>query len=482
MSIVRLSLIIAILGTAMSLMAQTVTVSSGLNLRTKQAYDIVGRIDNSIILFQDESKGQSIVVYNNDLVRQSERQVNLRGKRVEIYEVVNIDTAFAVFYGYQEKKTEFIHMDIFSATAELLDSIPISAKDDNWAGLTFESVLSRDKSKIALYNFKSRDELQLLVYDMTLDSVLHDNVYIFPGADLYNEFVNVDISDEGHFYVLTEINNSKSDKNKHEARVFHFFPFIHDVQQIIIPLHDVVCGDLRLSMDNVNRQIGIVGLYHDKKFSESKGFLWIAGPPSLFNNRSVSYIPFSQELFFEVYGDKKRDHLQDFAIADVIWKNDGSPILTFEMQVDISRRSAGGYIVNQSATRNYRYNNASWSDHYREDVVIISLDQNHNPEWHKVFYKRQFSQNDDAIFSSFYSFLTPSRLRLIYNDEIKSNNTVSEYVLDPLGNYKRTSVLSTEYQNLKLRFREAIQISSTELLVPSQKNYDLSLVKIDFSK
>ena len=71
---------------------------------------------------------------------------------------------------------------------------------------------------------------------------------------------------------------------------------------------------------------------------------------------------------------------------------------------------------------------------------------------------------------------------MIYNDEIKSNNTVSEYVLDPLGNYKRTSVLSTEYQNLKLRFQDATQISSTELLVPSQKNYDLSLVKIDFSK
>ena len=110
------------------------------------------------------------------------------------------------------------------------------------------------------------------------------------------------------------------------------------------------------------------------------------------------------------------------------------------------------------------------------------MDREGLTDWHRVFYKKQFSQNDGGIFSSFFPFITPSRLRLIYNDEIKSNNTVSEYILDPQGNYKRTSVLSTEDQDLKLRFTDAEQISSTELIVPSQKNYELNLVKIDFAK
>jgi len=477
-----LSFLIALITLVTPLFAQEVTVSSDLSLRSKLAYDIIGRVDESILLYQNESREQSIIIYNNDLVQQSERQINLFGKRPEVYEVVNLDTAFAVIYGYHEKKTENIQMDIFSSTAVLIDSITIASKDKDWSGLNFETIMSQDESVIAFYDLKGQDELQLLVYDLELDSVLHNNVYLFKGSNLYNDLLNVDISNDGNFFMLTEINNSKSQKNQHEAVIFHFFPFTEEIQQINIPLYGVVCGDLRLSVDNTNGQIGIVGLYHEKKYSESTGFLWIAAEPQRFNNLDVQYIPFSQDLYFEVYGNRNEKHLEDFAVAEVIWKNNGSPILTFEMQVDISRRTAGGYVNSQSSSRNYRANNSGWSDHYREDVVIISLSKTNELEWHKVFYKRQFSQNDEGVFSSFYSFLTPSRLRLIYNDEIKSNNTVSEYVLDPLGNYKRTSVLSTEYQNLKLRFQDATQISSTELLVPSQKNYDLSLVKIDFSK
>ncbi|MFT4566443.1 MAG: hypothetical protein ACI9FN_001399 [Saprospiraceae bacterium] len=465
------------------LSAQEVTVSSDMSLRAKLAYDIIGRVDESILLYQNELKEQSIIIYNNELVQQSERQINLFGKRPEIYEVVNLDTAFAVIYGFHEKKTENIQMDIFSATAELIDSISIASKDKEWSGLNFETIMSQDERVIAFYDMKGKGEMQLLIYDLDLDSVLHNNIFLFNGSNLNNDLLNVDLSNNGDFYMLTEINNNKSQKDQHEAIVFHFFPFSEEIQQINIPLYGVVCGDLMLSVDNNNGQIGIVGLYNEKKYSESTGFLWIAAHPMRFDNLDVKYIPFSQDLYFEVYGNRNEKHLDDFAVAEVIWKNNGSPILTFEMQVDISRRAAGRYITNQSSSsRNYQGNNTGWSDHYREDVVIISLSNKAEVDWHKVFYKRQFSQNDEGVFSSFYSFLTPSRLRLIYNDEIKSNNTVSEYVLDPLGNYKRTSVLSTEYQNLKLRFQDATQISSTELLVPSQKNYDLSLVKIDFSK
>ena len=75
---------------------------------------------------------------------------------------------------------------------------------------------------------------------------------------------------------------------------------------------------------------------------------------------------------------------------------------------------------------------------------------------------------------------TPSRLRLLYNDEIKKSNTVSEYIMDPTGKIARNSLLSTEDQEMKLRFRDALQISNRELLVPSETNYDLILVKITY--
>jgi hypothetical protein len=71
----------------------------------------------------------------------------------------------------------------------------------------------------------------------------------------------------------------------------------------------------------------------------------------------------------------------------------------------------------------------------------------------------------------------PSKLHVIFNDEIKNANTVSEYIIDPIGNYKRNSLLTTEYKNLKLRFKDGIQISNKSFVVPSEKGAKINLVK-----
>ncbi len=465
-----------------SVVAQEVTVSTDVSLRNNHAYEIIGRVQESILLYQEKSRKQSVIVYNQDLVQQSERQIHLRGKRPKVYEVLNVDSAFAILYGYYENKAEVLQMDFFSATAELRDSITISIIKEDWRGLNLETLVSEDESKIAFYQIEGKTKLQLVIYDITRDILLHDSEYLFKNVNLYNELIDLYLSNEGDFYILTEANNTKARKEFHHANIYHFLPTSENVLKITIPLKNIICGDLMLSIDNQNHQIGVAGLYDKKRYTESSGFLWIAGRPGQFSNLPVHFFPFEEDLLFEVNGDRGKQRLEDFVIADVIWKHDGSPVLTFEMRLDLSRRQAGGYGLNTANSGNFAGNTLGWSDHYREDVVLISLSKTKQIEWHRVFYKRQFSQSDGGVFSSFFPFLTPSRLRLIYNDEIKAHNTVSEYIIDPLGNYKRTSVLSTEYQNLKLRFLEARQISSTEVLIPSQKSYVFNLVKIDFGK
>ena len=112
--------------------------------------------------------------------------------------------------------------------------------------------------------------------------------------------------------------------------------------------------------------------------------------------------------------------------------------------------------------------------------IFLSIDGNGNLDWSEVLHKKQYSHDDDGVFSSFFLFKNPSRLRLVYNDEISSENTVSEYVVQSDGQYQRKSVLSTEYVRLQLRFKDAIQISSNAFVVPSQRSLRLNLVKIEY--
>jgi hypothetical protein len=57
---------------------------------------------------------------------------------------------------------------------------------------------------------------------------------------------------------------------------------------------------------------------------------------------------------------------------------------------------------------------------------------------------------------------------------------VSEFELYPSGNLIRKSLLSTEYQNLKIRFDGAIQTSNNTFLVPSEKSGKLKIVKVSY--
>jgi len=463
--------------------SQTVTVSPNISVRNTISYDIVGRIQDRILFFKEKGPERSVLLYDNDLVYQSERQINLDEKRCFLYEVSNLDTAFAITYGYRYEGDDIIKLDFFDQGAVRTDSVVISKREKKFKGLNFESIESEDESILALYSIDDRDKIRVITIDLNKRELINDQDYIFTNSNLYDDVYDFKVDDDGFFYMLTQINNFKNVKKTHTASLFIFSQSASTVEEIIIPLEDIVCQDLFLSINNQQKLIGIAGLYDEKRQDESTGYFWLTGDRTSLSARSFELIPFANELYFELYGDKHRGRMENFVVSEVIWKQDASALIAFEVAYDVTRRSANGtgFAINSSVGNPNNFGgNGAWSDHYRDDLVLISLDENVEEEWSQVFYKKQFSQNDNGIFSSFFPFLTPSRLRLIYNDEIKTNSTVSEYILDGGGNYKRSSVLSTEYQDLKLRFADARQISSTELIVPSQKSFTVNIVKIDF--
>lgn len=480
-SIIFLSSLCLVVST---LSGQKVTVSPDINIRTDVAFHILGRVDDQIMLYRDQGTERKVLLYDDNLVLKSERQVNLKDKRANIYDLVNLDTAFSIFYGYRDDDDHIIQMDVFSPTAELIDSLEIFRAERSRNGLQYESIISEDHSKVALYNMNNDDVIGLIIIDTKEQKILLNQEYLLNTGDIYDNFVEVALSNEGSFLILTEFDNYKGSKESHQARIYNFLKSGEGVEEILIPLKDILTADIHLSIDNRNHRVGVAGLYDEKKFNESAGYFWVDGNIDNWQSANIHFIAFDELIFFELYGERSRKKIEDFVVKEVIWKNNGSPIIIFEMSLDVSRRSGG--VGNALSTRAANdFNNfggySGWSDHYREDILVISLNKDYQKEWHQIFYKKQFSQNDQGIYSSVFPFITPSRTRLLFNDEIKSNSTVSEYIFDGIGNFKRTSVLSTEYQNLRLRFQDALQISNAEVLVPSQKSYTLNLVKVDYT-
>ncbi|MBK9994288.1 MAG: hypothetical protein IPP01_09970 [Saprospiraceae bacterium] len=148
------------------------------------------------------------------------------------------------------------------------------------------------------------------------------------------------------------------------------------------------------------------------------------------------------------------------------------------------------YESNKELTRKPYFNSVAegplnvsrWTDYYYEDILAINFSADQNIAWQKVLHKKQFSQDDDGLFSSFFVLSTSDYLRIIFNDEIKNESTVSEYILLPTGEYLRKSILNTTSQNLYLRIKDAVQINANTLLVPSESNGKMNLVRISFEE
>ena len=146
-----------------------------------------------------------------------------------------------------------------------------------------------------------------------------------------------------------------------------------------------------------------------------------------------------------------------------------------EVEKVYERRSSYG-------TRNYArdFGEGRWVDYYHEDLVVYSINPDGSIHWFDVLRKKQFSQDDLAVYSSYFVFSTPTHLRLLYNDEIRNNSSVSEYIVTPDGRSDRNAVMSTEYQKLRLRFKDAVQVGGREVVVPSDRNSKFNLVKIAY--
>jgi hypothetical protein len=239
-------------------------------------------------------------------------------------------------------------------------------------------------------------------------------------------------------------------------------------------LDDYNAYDMHAEYDNIHKRLAIAGLYSEKSLGNSLG-LYMFTMTINDKDAQLHLIPFHKELLAEIHGKEvsTKKGLSDFLVKDIIFRADGGALLIAEMHKEYSRRPN---ISGHSSD----YGRSGWVDYYLEDVLVFSVNQDGTDHWNTVLHKKQYSQDDNAMYSSYFVFKTPEKIHLLYNDEIRFENTVSEYVLRGNGYYKRNSVFSTNYQRLKLRFRDGVQIAYNECIVPSERNNRLNLVRITF--
>ncbi len=462
-----------------SLGAQEVLISKDINVREDLKYVLLGKVGEHILLFRDINSKKSIEIFDENLKFKYARDLNMEKDKKRIYHVFPQKENFNILYGLPKRDSFEIRQRVMDSAGDLVDSIRLATFSRKEISERYKYSVSDDKKRLLLFNKVKRNEFHFIMINLELNEMVwQEKVNLLSEASGV-QFQDILISNNEDIFILFERSNNRYDKKNHQFELYHIYENIGDAVPNIIPFTKYLSKDTHLTIDEKNQNVLIIGLYTEANRSASFGYFFNLIPiDKIEDENNLTLKPFTLSFINDLYGNSKRaiNSLDYYFIKDVVFDEDGGFVWIGEMFKEYFRRTSNPYMRD---SRNYG-DSRGYVDFYNEDMVIFGLDNTGNELWSKVLNKKQFSQDDDAMYSSYFLMKTPSRLRLLFNDEIKRNNTVSEYLVDPMGNSHRKTVLNTEYENLRLQFTESIQVGSNEVIVPSLSANILNLVKIQF--
>ncbi len=463
------------------LLAQTVTVSESVSIRNDQAYEIIGKLKDRFLLYRDKSNNDyEIQAFNENLHLSWKKELKFDRKKTDVIGIIPDKTHFSVIYKFKRKGKTILKANKYDAGANLIDSTTIYNYGSRFYPPRVNIIRSEDRSKVLLYNIEKQTKIEAISFDLDEMKMLWYNELSPEGMTFHVDYQQPLITDAGEMYYILGKDNRRSTRDKHLYEVYFAGADSSKggLTFFTISMQEQLTFDILFDYDNLNNNLIAGGLYSEKNRGRAKGYFFMKVSAYDTGNPSLTFKSFEDKFVADFLGKKIKENkgVAETVVRDIVLRRDGGIIMIAERNKLLERQMAtasrGGYIGGDG--RGYIV------DYHIEDIMMISIHPNGNVHWENILPKRQFSQDDDAIFSSFFLLKTPSALRVLFNDEIKYENTVSEYVMRGNGNFDRNSVLSTFNQKLQLRFRDAIQIASKTLIVPSERKHKLRLVRVDF--
>ncbi len=450
--------------------AQSITISEELPFRNDYSYTVLGWVGGDLLLFRDKGHEFFVQAFDEELHMKWEREIVLGPHKADVIGVVAFPDRINLICGIREKGDYYIQHRTYDHSITLTDSTTLGVIKNAFITPMIQMVSSEDESKIVLFR-EDGDGLHLSSYDLNTRTVLWINTLKLSGSNLEREYSSLEVTNSGDFYLVLEPGNNQ--KVQH-LDVFCSIPGADELLHETIDMSNQQVYDYYTQYDNLHKDLIITGLYSDHNVSRAQGFYFLRYQPGMGN--VVHLLPFDESLLSEVSGKDVAvsKGLSDFNVQKVALRQDGGAVIIAELNKEFSRRSSMPVQKEEISMH------GGWVDYYYEDLILFAVNPDGTEHWKKVLRKRQYSQDDDAMYSSFFLFKTATELRFLFNDEIKQENTVGGYEVSGTGHVERKTVFNTDYQKLKLRFKDGLQVAYNECIVPSERNNRLNLVRIQY--
>jgi len=473
-----------------TLFAQDYVISRPQKISSKiTEFEFIGKTDEGLLVHKFGPRVNMIEAFDlEDLSLKWYRDLELRGKRTRIVEIVEHKNELVLVYWYQEKRVVRLFAQKLNSQLKvvknevLLDEFKRGLGDPN-----FEYSLEHDKTrKYFVIQKKIKDTLG---DDSAACIFMNENLKkigtkVFPIEE--NErYIESFIQEDGSYcFVKGKVKRSFfSDGDLfNTVSIIKYNPTANTTQETKLSHDTYLFNGFRSEWDTLNDRLVIGGFYSERQESEVNGYFYIfvdfaKEEPTI----KKIFTPFSKEILKKMAkkglfgGTQEHDYLQYVEIRKLILRSDGGAILIGESHSKVSPNNDLRPSVFDSRLGS---RGQVMVQYFYDDVLLISIDPNGEMDWGEILKKQQYSENDRGYFSSIGFVNTRASIHLLFNETLSKNAALNDFRIDKDGDYRIRNIFNANEFKLNLAPRYAQQLSATEVIMPAfnQRN-EFLLVK-----
>lgn len=462
--------------------AQVVDISAPSKLPAKTGkFRVIGK-NNDGIMVRLYGTEDVLNIYTSDLKLGASKTIMFKNQTGLLQHIMLNKTGSVVFYLFQDKKLSVLYAQPLSSKfAEIGKPIAIDTIYDRKElvanNLRFKSSVDQNFLFI-YYPYFANGQLQSVKYiclDRALNKLYGRNVAIQRGEkELENSQALIDNNGNSFLILKPE---KRADGEQYDVFTMSA---TGDAGFYSIYTDKALFGEPGFEIDNKNGNLIISGFYDDdlrKGEGEANGFMYASFDPANGTPVNKSYNLLDKEFMNDLTGRSSSDQgkLYTFNVKRIILRNDGGALIIAESFIKDTREAVSAIGV-QPGYNNYR----TYSVYQFNDIIAFSLNNKGIEEWSSIMRKKQVSEDDNGVFSSFSIMNEKEKLHFVYIDEISTAGDASEYTLTSDGKSTRKSMFNQEAKDVMLLPKMGKQISPNEMIIPSYKNGSLQLVKITY--
>lgn len=466
-------------------------------------FEILGKVGNHIIAYKGLGTRHFLQVLDPNMKELSnERLKFLDDRLLNIDFVVHPDYFYMI---YQKQKNRIIYCNAvkFNDKGEkigneiTLDTTKVGMFDNN---KIYSTAISEDRKKVLVYKMRFvGDELTLMCKRLDENLGISDSLrYVFNYNKYRDVYTNLQIANDGSIVFAKQITKGNRETSNH-GEIFTISENALKYQVMPIDLGDKYIDDIRIKIDNLNRNFLINSFYYTKKNGNIEGLY-----TALMNHYSAlekqAFIVFPDSLRARISEGKYRSAFDDMFVRNTFLKRDGSFILVAE---DYSSQTSGSnwnrwdYLYGNPYYYNSYYNYyPGYYNYYRpyndynrnqitrytyNNIMLMSIDSSLQPVWTNIILKKQTDDNNDNYLS--YGYVNVGKeIYFLFLEKVRNQQVVSNQALEADGSIKRFATLKSREKGYHFMPRFAKQVGLYEVVIPVVYRGLISFAKVDFSK